>query len=58
MYFAGQYGSAVASYFVFLKMLFFMNLYICMLTTSFITVPQIVFDAQVRTSHGKMEINI
>ena len=40
---AGQYGAAVASYFIFLRWLFFLNIFLCVLVLVFLMTPQFIF---------------
>ncbi|KAG8296205.1 Transmembrane channel-like protein 5 [Homalodisca vitripennis] len=49
----GHFGSGVAAYFKFLRWLFFMNLFVCIISLSFVVIPNIVqrrADAQNRSS--------
>ncbi|CAD5114164.1 DgyrCDS3307 [Dimorphilus gyrociliatus] len=43
----GQFGPAVSSYFAFLKWLFFLNLYIFLISFCFIIIPQIIYNDKV-----------
>lgn len=41
----GHFGSGVGTYFVFLRWLFLLNLYLLLFTFAFITLPQITYNA-------------